>query len=255
MKKLIPLLLCLFSFESLAARQFDIEVIFFKRAVDPETINESWPNQNPEINLERTFSFQDSEGMRLKGAALLPRSSYQLNAQYNALKKHAAFTPLMHVAWRQGDRGSHSAPVFRINAGKDYSKQFDETGRARAENQLVADLGDGITEETTYKPNYELEGKLQVYVQHYLFADVKLDLKKPSVRDITFEEKSLDLADTEGDDTIQVGNLESVSPTLQVEEFLKSYRMDQKRRMRSSETHYLDHPLMGMIIQVRRVQS
>ncbi|EGU57917.1 hypothetical protein VINI7043_25652, partial [Vibrio nigripulchritudo ATCC 27043] len=73
--------------------------------------------------------------------------------------------------------------------------------------------------------------------------------------DITFEEKSLDLADTEGDDTTQVGNLESVSPTLQVEEFLKSYRMDQKRRMRSSETHYLDHPLMGMIIQVRRVQS
>ncbi|NMU76239.1 hypothetical protein HKB17_03900, partial [Vibrio parahaemolyticus] len=35
---------------------------------------------------------------------------------------------------------------------------------------------------------------------------------------------------------------------------LKSYRMDQKRRMRSSETHYLDNPLMGMIIQVRRVR-
>ncbi|MBO0181007.1 CsiV family protein, partial [Vibrio parahaemolyticus] len=31
-------------------------------------------------------------------------------------------------------------------------------------------------------------------------------------------------------------------------------RMDQKRRMRSSETHYLDNPLMGMIIQVRRVR-
>ncbi|MCO4789722.1 hypothetical protein DK293_13990, partial [Vibrio cholerae] len=26
-----------------------------------------------------------------------------------------------------------------------------------------------------------------------------------------------------------------------------------KRRMRSGETHYLDHPLMGVIIQVRRV--
>ncbi|QSA20002.1 hypothetical protein JV197_08680, partial [Vibrio furnissii] len=47
--------------------------------------------------------------------------------------------------------------------------------------------------------------------------------------------------------------LESVSPTVDVESFLKSYRMDQKRRMRSGETHYLDHPLMGMIIQVRRV--
>lgn len=253
MKKLIPLLLCLFSFESMAARQFDIEVILFKRAVDPEILNEAWPNQNPQVNLEGTYSFQDSEGMRRKGAALLPKSSYALNAQYNALRKHAAFTPLLHVAWRQGDRGSHSAPVFKINAGKDYSQQFDETGKARTKNQLVADLGDGITEETNFQPNYELEGKLQVYVQHYLFADIKLDLKKPSIRDVTFEEKALELTPEEGNDTVQVGNLESVSPTLQVEEFLKSYRMDQKRRMRSTETHYLDHPLMGMIIQVRRV--
>ncbi|MBD1556517.1 hypothetical protein HC752_06175 [Vibrio sp. S9_S30] len=253
MKKLIPILLCLFSFESLAARQFDIEVILFKRAVDPELVNEAWPNQNPQINLEGAYSFQDTENIRRKGAVLLPKSSYMLNAQYEALRKHAAFTPLIHVAWRQGDRGSQSAPVFRITAGKDYSQQFDETGKARKKNQLVANLGDGITEETNFQPNYELEGKLQVYVQHYLFADIKLDLKKPSIRDVAFEEKTLELAPEEGNDTIQIGHLESVSPTLQVEEFLKSYRMDQKRRMRSGETHYLDHPLMGMIIQVRRV--
>jgi hypothetical protein len=49
--------------------------------------------------------------------------------------------------------------------------------------------------------------------------------------------------------------MEDVTPTVRTGEFLKSYRLDQKRRMRSTETHYLDHPLLGMIIQVRRVNQ
>ncbi len=255
MKKLIPVLLCLFSFESLATRQFDIEVILFKRAVDPDVVNEAWPNLNPEINMDKAQSFRNSEYMERKGAVLLPKSSYELGAQYDALKKHAAFTPLLHVAWRQGDQGSHRAPVFHLFAGKDYSDEFDETGKARSKDQGVANLGGGITEETSYKPNYELNGKLQVYVQHYLFADITLDLKKPSIRNVIFEEKNLELEleQVDKNDNIQIGNLESISPNIQVEKFLKSYRMDQKRRMRSSETHYLDHPLMGIVIQVRRV--
>lgn len=44
MKRLIPLLLLLIAMPSMAARQFDIEVIIFKRAVDAEKVSESWPN-------------------------------------------------------------------------------------------------------------------------------------------------------------------------------------------------------------------
>lgn len=84
-----------------------------------------------------------------------------------------------------------------------------------------------------------------------------MDLKEPSVREVVMKDTPLDLtvAPDEQNATVQAGNLESVSPTVDVESFLKSYRMDQKRRMRSGETHYLDHPLMGMIIQVRRVDQ
>ncbi|MDF4917276.1 CsiV family protein, partial [Vibrio parahaemolyticus] len=66
------------------------------------------------------------------------------------------------------------------------------------------------------------------------------------------EQLADDLGEVDGN--VQVGNLAEISPTVTEEKFLKSYRMDQKRRMRSSETHYLDNPLMGMIIQVRRVR-
>ncbi|NIY94022.1 CsiV family protein, partial [Vibrio diazotrophicus] len=100
-----------------------------------------------------------------------------------------------------------------------------------------------------------LDGTLQIYVQHYLYAEVMMDLKEPSVREVLMQDEPLELtpADEQADGTVQAGNLAPVSPTRKVESFLKSYRIDQKRRMRSSETHYLDHPLMGMIIQVRKV--
>ncbi|NCO46130.1 MAG: hypothetical protein GW890_06855, partial [Vibrio sp.] len=113
----------------------------------------------------------------------------------------------------------------------------------------------GVLEQSIASPLYELDGKLQIYVQHYLYAETTLDLKAPSVREIVLQSKSLELDITpeEQNAEVQLGNLEAISPTVEKEEFLKSYRMDQKRRMRSNETHYLDHPLMGMIIQVRRV--
>ncbi len=59
MKRLIPLLLLLIAMPSMAARQFDIEVIIFKRAVDAEKVSESWPNSLPAINVDRAGSFAD----------------------------------------------------------------------------------------------------------------------------------------------------------------------------------------------------
>lgn len=253
MKRLIPLLLLFVSLPSLAQRQFDIEVIIFKRAVDAEKVNESWPNTQPQISLERVGSFQDTQYRAKKGVQMLPYSEYKLTPQKDKLRKHAGFEVLMHTAWRQGDQGKSSAPVFRIQAGKDLSKQFNADGSEKG--VVTAVNTDGFQEETIDKPLYELDGKLQIYVQHYLYAETTLDLKAPSVREVTLQEQQIELDSpvSGAESNVQVGNLTEISPTVEVQEFLKSYRMDQKRRMRSTETHYLDHPLLGMVIQVRRV--
>lgn len=252
MKRLIPLLLLFVSLPSLAQRQFDIEVIIFKRAVDAEKVNESWPNTQPKISLERVGSFQDTQYRASKGVKMLPYSEYKLTPQKDKLKQHAGFEVLMHTAWRQGDQGKSSAPVFHIQAGKDFSKQFNADG---SEKGAVTASTDGFKEETIDKPLYELDGKLQIYVQHYLYAETTLDLKAPSVREVKLQEQQIELDSpvSGAESNVQVGNLTEISPTVEVEEFLKSYRMEQKRRMRSTETHYLDHPLLGMVIQVRRV--
>ncbi|MBY6197947.1 peptidoglycan binding protein CsiV [Vibrio hangzhouensis] len=263
MKKLIPLLLLLVSMPSLAQRQFDIEVIVFKRAVNPEKVNESWPNEMPAIDFSRAGSMSDASYRDSKGVTMLPLSSYQLNEEVNKLKDHAGYTVLMHKAWRQGDGGKASAPIFHIRAGKDYSASFNADGSEKGGAITNTSPVDGVTEVAIDGPLYELDGKLQVYVQHYLYAEAQLDLKSPSTKEVIIETESAapeqvqltETAESTLDDNVIVGNLESIEPQRQTLTFLKDYRMDQKRRMRSSETHFLDHPLMGMIIQVRRVQE
>lgn len=262
MKKLIPLLLLFVAMPSLAQRQFDIEVIIFKRAVDAELTAESWPNTLPEINLERTGKLTNASYLEQKGVKVLPYSEYALNSEVDKLKKHAGFEVLLHTAWRQGDQGRYSAPTFHFEAGVDYSNRFNPNG-SMVNSESANEVLEGITEESIAKPLYELDGKFQVYVEHYLYADVEMDLKAPSVRNVELVEAEptadipelIEPLDTTSNPVVQVGLMQDITPTVYTEEFLKSYRIDQKRRMRSTETHYLDHPLMGVIVQVRRVEQ
>ncbi|PMH45010.1 hypothetical protein BCU68_11235 [Vibrio sp. 10N.286.49.B3] len=274
MRKLIPLLLLFVSLPSLAQRQFDIEVIVFKRAISPEKVNESWPDDLPTISMTRAGELQDANYRNKKGVELLPKSDYQLTDEIASLQKHAGFKVLLHKAWRQGDEGRSAAPIFHIQAGRDYSTQYNVDGSSKSINRNVTSLDsvdnfntDSIEEETIDRPLYELDGKLQIYVQHYLYAETTLDLKAPSVRKVMAQiaendelplsydasDESSVFDDSHFDNTVQAGHLESINAQTQTEQYLKSFRMDQKRRMRSTETHYLDNPLMGVIIQVRRV--
>lgn len=257
MRKLLPLLLLFISVPALAQRQFDIEVIIFKRNVNPVSVNESWPTNLPPIDMKGVGSFSNAAYLARKGVKILPPSQYKLDKEVQTLKNHAGFQVLKHIAWRQGDKGRLSAPVFKIQAGKDYSEQFNPDGSEKKE-VVGTQVMDGVTETTLPKPLYELDGKLQIYVEHYLYADTSLDLKEPSTKTTIISDPEIGLngdADNDSDSSeVQIGNLEKITPPTKVETILKSYRMKQKRRMRSSHTYYFDNPLMGMIVQVRKVK-
>ncbi len=234
-----------------AARQFDIELIVFKRLVNPDQVEESWPGELPAIDFTDVGSLDDHDYRKRKRVSVRSRSSYQLTGMADKLQQHAGYEVLLHQVWRQGDRGPSSAPKFRLQAGKNYTNQYNPDGSQKV--SVVNNDGNDPQEEVPEQLLYELDGKIQIYVQHYLFLETTLDLNIPGNHEIILTDQQLDLADTESGDTVQVGNLTQVSPAIQQEHFLKSYRMMQKRRMKSGELHYLDHPLMGIIVQVRRL--
>lgn len=200
---------------------------------------------------EQVGTLDNQAYIESKEVSIPSYEEYQLLDKVEKLQQHAGYEVLLHTMWRQGDQGKAEAPKFHLRAGQDYSDTFNSDG---SEKIIFTDTTvDEIQEETIDRPLYELDGVLQIYVQHYLFLETTLDLKAPSVREVVFQDQELELTETESNNTVQIGNLEQVSPTVIEERFLKSYRMKQKRRMRSSEFHYLDHPLLGIIVQVRRV--
>lgn len=256
MKILVSLLMLLIAMPTWAARQFDVEVIIFKRNVDAEKVDESWPDNLNPISYDNTGSLQSSSYTRSRGVGILPRSMHHLNAVEQRISNQNGYQVLLHTAWRQGDRGSSSAPTFHFAAGKNYASLY------HADGSLIESTD--ISTETSL---LELEGKLQIYVQHYLFANAEFDLRAPVTRQVNIEGpvpttlENVDLTDTSliSDRTIQLNSVElndidadATPKTFETERVLKTYRFDQKRKMKSDEIHYFDHPLMGMIIQVRK---
>ncbi|WP_434360310.1 peptidoglycan binding protein CsiV [Parasalinivibrio latis] len=270
MKRLVFLLLFLVSWPSFAQRLFDVEIILFKRNQDPATVNEHWPEKLVDIDYANSISLSDKAALRKRGITLLSKNHWELNSEYQKLRNHAGFTPLVHMAWRQGDGARPYMPKLRLSAGKNWADMFRPDGSSLN----AAPLDPAYDAAHATGGLFELDGILRVYVQHYLFLETDMVLREPSTREVlvnvnddipavpeqeTNQEGApvTEVADTAaqaGNSDIQFGGLQEIEKTYRTESVLQDYAFKQKRRMRSGETHYLDHPLMGMIIQVRKVQ-
>ncbi|WP_232111999.1 MULTISPECIES: peptidoglycan binding protein CsiV [Salinivibrio] len=265
------LLLIAISQPALAKRLYDVELIVFKRNQDPASVQESWPAQADIQSVNRAVPVTNTTALQNAGLTPLPRSQWQLTDAYNKLANHAGFTPMVHVAWRQDDSGRAALPLLRVSAGRDYSDRFNADGtpitaQPAAPTNATASTTESQWEEQSLdtlpprQPLYELDGTLRVYVQHYLFVEADMVLREPSERRALVEDiidMPLQTSDAQqgaatSTNNVQVAGLEKVKKQYHIQRFLQPYAFTHKRRMRSGETHYLDNPMMGMIIQVRK---
>lgn len=99
----------------------------------------------------------------------------------------------------------------------------------------------------TVKPEqvWELDGRFKLYLQNigrvpYLHIDSHLNYRQPMILEgITLPEAySFEVFADDG--------------TLQPQQFLKPYPFKQLRRVISQQIHYFDHPMFGMVVQIRR---
>ena len=94
-------------------------------------------------------------------------------------------------------------------------------------------------------PLHQLEGTVKVVLGRYLHVYANLLLRRPMPEGFAGENRVGGLQKTADD-----SGAGFQEPTTQLHEF----QMRQHRRMRSNEVHYLDHPMMGMIVLIRRAQ-
>jgi len=244
---------------------FEIEVLLFKRN-RPEPLDEYWP-QDGERTLDGTsLSLLDpfararrmprtidgsSIGNKVGDLYVLSTNQLQLIDAWRKLSDNALFDPLLHVGWRQHVDSASKAEPVHLFAGNNYGREFRVDGR----------VNDGSSE---LQSLWELDGLLRIHLQRYLYINADFLLRQPGVYSPPLVETV-----THGADEIPSGEpgvaitsaaaeppaeLDSVPAGQAGQPFLLQYPMHQQRRVRSGELHYFDHPLFGMLIQIRRIE-
>lgn len=196
---------------------------------------------------------------------LAEQDSLQLTEIANKLKRLPGKQLLLHTSWRQAPVTERRAIASRWYAGSNFSQQFDYWGKpllpaAGVEtvssapplalsdsavmqkpvleeiNQLLAQLNanpqlpppgssesvgqvsDNFVLRSLPDQVWQLDGLFKLHLDHYLFVNTEFNLRVP-----------------------QAGELQTV--------YVK-----QSRRVISGEIHYLDHPYLGIVLQIRRFE-
>ena len=230
---------------------------------------------------------------RVKDPALeiVPASELQLTAQFKALNNHANYNVVLHSAWRMQPKDRNEAVPIRLFAGHNYQQQYQPNGDVITQQIepvvtpiSALDVSAELAEPTA--PVWKIDGELTIYLEHYLYAKTNLFVRKEGTKTITAKE-SIAAESQESNQATNVENIDLLAllgihlepkaaehngvvlsnAEVTVEEtniiepqdktvpFLNSYPMQQLRVIRSGEIHYLDHPMFGMLIQIRKYEQ
>ncbi|WP_372760689.1 peptidoglycan binding protein CsiV [Pseudoalteromonas sp.] len=274
LKKTLIILCCLFSSTAFAERWFEVEVLIFKQRPAPylqedfslkqpaitdtntldlltplytkqamqacidgdkrfqqQTFTDSLVNTNPQSGVcnNSTDLMQSYDTLPLTPLApsqesmqqtyLLSAEQLQFNSQRQALVRKG-LTPLLHTGWRFAGASKSRAPSMVLFAGKNIKTALN-TAPSSYENpdfiSLVATKNNYFEQPAEPLSKWELEGLFKIHLRHYLFITASFDISQQ----------------------LENGEIESA-------------RFSQFRRVISGEVHYLDHPRMGMIVQIRK---
>ncbi|NKF52438.1 hypothetical protein G3R49_17900 [Shewanella sp. WXL01] len=224
---------------------------------------------------------------------LLAQSQSQFADVITTVSKEPGVKPLLHLTWQQDMQSKRRSKPVRIFAGKDFSEEYsyhgehvvkqpesqieepevsevnntsqpaqfgefgsfgsieqtETTDSSTAHNQFGS-FGQLFSLEEQTKPVWELDGTINIYLSHYLYIEHDLGLRKP-----TRIEQSLSdfgsLTSYGYSQEQQAGDQTNV----ELVPFLQTIPMKQNRRVRSGEVHYFDHPQMGIVMQIRKMEQ
>lgn len=221
----------------------------------------------------------------------LDASHLQLSKQREKLSKHQLFDPIMHVAWRMPVQNKQKALPIHLFAGENYALALHkEALLEQGENPELTyepintelnplnttdvnidqissidatklDVLAALQKPQSIQDLYEIDGNLLIYVERYLFVDSQLIVRTETEKEISSVQSvlagtDLELEDAEVTDETAaevVAQELIVQETVDTETVVTETLFDQNRRLRSEEIHYLDHPLFGIIIQIRKI--
>lgn len=154
------------------------------------------------------------------GFISLDSEIFQLSNKAHALNKSGNYSVLKHIAWLQPGLAKEDAIAIRIHAGKNYKDEFKE--------RSYAQIGFSDTQLPINHPVNELDGTVKIVLGRFLHLYTDLVYRK------TFNISSSD--------------------ALGRSRVLADFPVKSHRKMRSKTLHYVDHPYLGILIEIRSVE-
>lgn len=226
---------------------YQVEMIVFARKEDNG--NEHWPT-----NIKLRYP---GDWVELKAAAsgadakepfyVLPSNERQLNAQALKLQRSGRAEVLFHNAWRQIITNKNRSKAIIINGGQTYGQHQALEGSIRLSvatylelqtnlwfSQFDLNIGQEVTQQW---PTIPLRPNYSEVPASRLSLDSNIDLDQELAEENTQSESTSSIAEDSGYVTRKI------------------ILLQQERDMRSGEVHYIDHPILGIIVQVTHYPS
>lgn len=217
-------------------RYYDVEIVVIENMSAQQKASESWPLQVNLIKKERTVELGQTvsrewlpDGVDLKASyKKLSSAHYNLTDYVKKISASKRQRVIFHTAWRQpGLDKNTSLPVHFIHevaappviGGETVSEQ--RTGTEASEIKTTPSI---------------LEGVLRVTLARYLHLEAEL----------TFKDKQPEIIAT--DNPFVVLDTQSEREKIQKQGVI--HLKQKRRRMRSKELHYIDHPVLGILINI-----
>jgi hypothetical protein len=222
LKRLLLALLCCLPLVAAAneeVRYYDVEVIIFENLDQGSRTSEFWPSsveqKPPERVIEIGRPFPGPLPRQYNPAhtfKALASDQYRLIKDAEEIEKSPTRRVLLHTAWRQPGMSEQDALSVQLQ------RSIPATDFSTGDARLPA----------TPVQAGELSGFIRVILARFLHVET----------DILFQTQP----QTAGYDIFSDSSAQQ--PT--------AYRLQQsRRRMRSNELHYIDHPVVGMLIIIR----
>ena len=212
------------------------------------------PADSPQVE---TFSTAEKTSLMPIAHQLLKAEALQLGDTMKKLQRAKHFKPLLHVAWQQPTVDAQQAkPVFLFEGMADplpvedtASKPLENTDQESASLKPIFTVEENAN---TGPKNPRLVGTVRLSVARYLHLAADLVYRAPVTQQEAIPVSDLDLWYDHPHPTLY----DPQGPAYQLKEWqaTRGFRLQESRRMRSKEIHYLDHPFFGMIVLVTPVE-
>ncbi|MDH5393936.1 MAG: peptidoglycan binding protein CsiV [Gammaproteobacteria bacterium] len=214
---------------------YEIEVIIFKFNDTQAAGSEIWPDLVTTEAVENSIELHNNYSMTLTPGldnmayyySKIPVEKFRLSKEAEQLNKSDEYEILYHSAWIQPGLDKEKAEFIHIKSQQADSVISAVDSLSAGDNPVLAEMQSFLNPgKDTAAENTRLDGVVKVELGRYLH--IYFDLKYQ--RDLAANQSVLN--------TKSLNNYKDI----------KYYPIQNHRRMRSKEVHFIDHPLIGILV-------